>query len=290
MIIIDLNSLVISNILQSSRIDIDSVRNIVLNMIRINVKKFRYEFSQKFGIVLVDDGKWPWRRDYFSFYKANRRRKKKLSSFNWEMIYTYLDQIKNEIFENLPMVYMKHEKCEADDIIATLAQFAALNYDEVLIISSDTDFSQLYSINIRQYCPVKKKFLNFHVSPTYDLLFKILYGDKTDGIPNYLTDDDYFVNNEKNEVQVSINRFNELVNIPYGEIESVLSEEERPGFVRNRTLIDFFYIPKNIQMEIFNLYKESLKQKKGKGLEITNKYFREHNLKTLLFSIGDFEA
>ena len=90
----------------------------------------------------------------------------------------------NIVGELFPFESVKHPELECDDTIATLALKHASEGDEIVIISSDSDFIQLLNIeryDIQIYNPVKKKFVE---TPEYDYVtWKALRGDATDNIP-----------------------------------------------------------------------------------------------------------
>ena len=90
----------------------------------------------------------------------------------------------NIVSELLPFETVKHPELECDDTIATLAMNHASKGDDVVIVSSDSDFIQLLNIeryDIKIYNPIKKKYFE---TPEYDYVtWKALRGDATDNIP-----------------------------------------------------------------------------------------------------------
>jgi DNA polymerase-1 len=86
--------------------------------------------------------------------------------------------------ELFPFETVRHPELECDDTIATLSCMHAAEGDEVVIISSDSDFIQLLNIeryDIKIYNPVRKKYFE---TPEYDYVtWKALKGDSTDNIP-----------------------------------------------------------------------------------------------------------
>ena len=82
----------------------------------------------------------------------------------------------------LPFTTVKHTEFECDDVIATFVAKHADAGDECTIISSDSDFIQLYNAfeNLTIYNPIRKKNVE---RPDYDYVtWKALRGDKTDAI------------------------------------------------------------------------------------------------------------
>jgi DNA polymerase-1 len=90
----------------------------------------------------------------------------------------------NIVGELFPFETVRHPELECDDTIATLSCMHAAEGDEVVIISSDSDFIQLLNIeryDIKIYNPVRKKYFE---TPEYDYVtWKALKGDSTDNIP-----------------------------------------------------------------------------------------------------------
>tara|TARA_R100000426_G_scaffold63645_1_gene44452 strand:+ start:608 stop:1405 length:798 start_codon:yes stop_codon:yes gene_type:complete len=108
-------------------------------------------------------------------YKGNRP---KQNRFFHEQKATIISLVKN----CLPFETVRHPELECDDTIATLASIHARNGNNITIVSSDSDFTQLLNVfeNIQIYNPVKKSFVS---KPDYDYVaWKALNGDATDNI------------------------------------------------------------------------------------------------------------
>ena len=110
---------------------------------------------RKYGIdhvVFCLEGR-SWRKDVYAPYKAHRRvaeaslteaeqEENKMFWETYELFTTFLREKTN-------VSVLRHERAEADDIIA---RFVHLHpNDEHVIISSDTDYIQLISNNVKQY-------------------------------------------------------------------------------------------------------------------------------------------
>jgi 5'-3' exonuclease len=296
MILIDLNQLLISNLMQQINItkneyvEENFLRHLVLNSIRLYNTKFKSFLGFNHQIVFAVDSHSSryWRKDYFPFYKENRKKRRELSYLDWDEIFKSLNKIKDEIRENLAFLFIEVNKCEADDVIFVLTKYTSettKNIEPVLIVSGDRDFVQLQQFeNVQQYSPTQKNFISAE-NPAIYLLEKILSGDIGDGIPNYLSDDDTFVVNGKRQKRVSKKRISEIIS-SYPNIS--LLENEQHGFRRNKKLIDLTELPEKYYNEIFQKFFEERKREKP-GLISIYKYLREHNLNTLLTKIGDFE-
>ena len=85
---------------------------------------------------------------------------------------------------------------ELDDVIATLC--AQQTEDLYLIISGDKDFIQLQHYgNVYQFSPLLKSFIGEQLDNTVFLREQIIKGDRSDGVPNILSDDDIFLRDER---------------------------------------------------------------------------------------------
>ena len=194
MIIIDYNGIAIGNII-TQKLDIqeDLIRHMILNTIRMYNKKFR----DKYGSVVIACDSSSWRRDYFPNYKFKRRegREEDKSSINWNEVFRIINQVRDEIRDNFPYKVLHIDKCEADDIIATVVEQTQEfgQYEDVMIVSADKDFIQLHKHdNVRQYSPMTKKFIEDKNPRTY-IAEHIFKGDSSDGVPNVLSPDNTFV-------------------------------------------------------------------------------------------------
>ena len=200
MILVDLNQIAISNLMVSintynknQEINEDLLRHMVLNSLR----SYKVKFGEKYGdLVICCDGRHYWRRDIFPFYKAGRKKDRAASTLDWTLIFETLNKIRDEIKEYFPYIVLDVDRTEADDIIAVLVQNKS-PFEPVLILSGDKDFMQLQKHNrVDQYAPVQKKFVRTD-SPRDFLKEQIIRGDRGDGIPNFLSNDDVLVKGER---------------------------------------------------------------------------------------------
>jgi len=275
MILIDLNQIVLSNMMQSLNVKKSSVieEDLLRHMIMTAIRSFKNRFSAEYGnIVLCSDAHQYWRKDIFPNYKANRKKARETSGIDWNQIHKILNKIKDEIQENLPYKFMVVPHCEADDIIAVLASVAK---ERVLIISGDKDFLQLQQYpNVTQYSPVQKMFL-VESDPVLFLREKIIYGDSGDGIPNILSDDDTFVAGRRQ------NRVTAKFLEAFNEYKTDVSYYQR--YDRNNRLINFDCIPMEIKGQILLAYEKPILGSADKA----DKYLQRNRMKTLLWN-GEF--
>tara|TARA_A100001388_G_C28747980_1_gene490593 strand:- start:793 stop:1638 length:846 start_codon:yes stop_codon:yes gene_type:complete len=281
MILVDLNQVLISNLMAQTRgqpdkttANEDMIRHMVINSLR----GFNVKFKTKYGkMVLCSDAGDPWRRDNFPHYKYSRKKGREESSFDWDNIFNIITNIKNEIKENFPYVVMYEAKCEADDIIATLVKYYH-QHEDIMIVSGDKDFIQLQQYkNVKQYAPIQKEFVGEGIDPKQYLIEQILKGDRSDGVPNILSEDDVFVTGEKQKPMTK-KRIEEYSNIDNH------TQYISKNYNRNKMLIDLSMIPPAYEESIINSYQKYKVNDRSKLLT----YFIENKLKSLMENIGDF--
>ena len=287
MIIVDINQIMISNLMvqisgrNAVELNEDLVRHMVLNSLRAHNKKFRKEYGE---MVIACDSKNVWRREIFPNYKAGRKANRAKSEHDWDAIFSMLHNIKNEIKTFLPYKVIEIETAEADDIIATLIKrtkriIAPEHKKNVLILSGDKDFIQLHDKNVKQYNPVLNKFVGKGEEPSLYIKEHILKGDRSDGIPNVLSDDNVFVEGRRQR-PLSKKKINSWV----GEVFMTFTEEEQKNYDRNRKLIDLSCIPHDIEAKINDEFSNVKVATRDKILG----YFINKKLKTLIEVIDEF--
>ena len=281
MILVDLNQVLLAGLMaqisaqKNTTLNEDLIRHMVLNIIRTHVKNFKGEYGE---VVLCCDNRKYWRKEYFPFYKANRKKTREKSDLDWHLIFDMLAKFKQELRETFPYKVIDVEGAEADDIIGTLVPLYCRN-EKILILSSDGDFLQLQNYpNVKQYNPSLKKYVKSE-NPPLELKEKIIRGDKGDGIPNIFSPGDCFVR-ELRQKPITKNILDKLL-----KEESKDQEESiRTNWIRNATLIDLSFIPNEIRERIINTYDETKPASRQKLLN----YFMEHKLKNLMDVIEEF--
>ena len=281
MILIDLNQVMISNLMAQNRGNLselpseDAVRHSILNTIRAFNVKFKDEYGE---MVLCSDAADPWRRDIFPNYKHQRRKGRVESQIDWDGLFKIMSEIREEFITKLPYKVLHIEKCEADDIIATLVK--QQTEDLYLIISGDKDFIQLQHYgNVYQFSPLLKSFIGEQLDATVFLREQIIKGDRSDGVPNILSDDDIFLRDERQRPinKKRLEEWSNIDNIPLG-------SETRKYYDRNKRLIDLSMIPENISQSIINRYNNY----KVNDRSLLLQYFIDNKLKALIENINDF--
>jgi 5'-3' exonuclease len=278
MIIVDINQIMISNLMVTIHRDNlelgeDLIRHMVLNSLRGHNKKFRKQYGEM--VIACDSGN-VWRKQIFPNYKAGRKANRAKSEHDWEYIFDLLSKVKNEIKQFLPYKVIEVESVEADDIIAVLCK---RTNEKVLILSGDKDFIQLHNDRIKQYNPVLNKFVGQGENPSLYIREHILKGDRSDGIPNVLSDDNVFIEGRRQR-PLSKKKIEAWCN----EIVPTFNEEEQKNYDRNRKLIDLSCLPKDIEDKINNEFNDVKVATRDKILG----YFINKKLKTLIESIDEF--
>lgn len=279
MIIVDVNQIMISNLMvqingrNAVELNENLVRHMVLNSLRAHNKKFRKDYGEM--VIACDSGK-VWRRQAFPNYKAGRKANREKSEHNWELIFDILAKVKNEIKQFLPYKVIELETAEADDIIAVLCRRIK---EKILILSGDKDFIQLHNERIRQYNPVLNKFVGKDENPSLYIKEHILRGDRSDGIPNVLSDDNVFIEGRR-QTPLSKKKVESWVN----EVVPTFTEEQQKNYERNRQLIDLNCIPKELEDKINREFENIEVATRDKILN----YFITKKLKTLIEVIDEF--
>ena len=283
MILIDLNQVLISNLMQQinsnpkTQLDEGLIRHMVLNSLRSYARQFKSKYGD---IVIACDSKKYWRREVFPFYKAHRKGDREKSAFDWHLIFETLNKIREELKENFPYKVIEVEGAEADDIIAVITGRIS-SHDEILILSSDKDFVQLQKYqNVVQYSPILKRFVKTE-DPLNYIKEHIIRGDRGDGIPNFLSADNTFVAGERQKA-ISSKKLQEWINKSAEDF--CTTDVMLRGYKRNQMLVDFDYIPEKIKESIVEAFD---KPKIGNKQKMLN-YFIENRLKNLIEVLDEF--
>jgi len=292
MILVDMNQVCISNLMVSLANTTDISEGLVRHMVLNSLRSYRNKFYKDYGeLVLCYDSKHYWRRKDFPYYKGTRKRDREKSSLDWHEIFEVLNKIRDEIREYLPYKVVEVDGAEADDIIATLVkeqghtnirlQNNMQPAQRVLILSGDKDFQQLQKFKfVEQYNPIQKKFVHCEDPKAY-MLEHILKGDRSDGIPNFLSDDDTFVAGKRQRPmsKIKLARWIEQDTMEFCTTKELLS-----NYHRNQRLIDFDCIPTEVTDNIINTFENTETPARGKMYP----YFMKHALNEMLDHITEF--
>ena len=117
-------------------------------------------------------------------------------------------------------------------------------------MSGDKDFIQLHHYVMYINAALLKGFIGEQEDPIKFLRTQIIKGDRSDGVPNILSDDEIFVRGERQKPIKSkqLEEWSNIDNIPLG-------VRNKKNYNRNKKLIDLSQIPKTIETNIINTYK-----------------------------------
>lgn len=285
MILVDLNQVMISNLMMHIAMSKDDINEgMIRHMILNSLRSYRSKFSNEYGeLVICCDGRNYWRREFFPHYKANRKKDREESDLDWNQLFECLNKVRDEIRDNLPYKTVRVDRAEADDIIASICHKYGTfigSGEKILILSGDKDFAQLqkYS-NVYQYSPVQKKMIAVN-NPESFRKEHIILGDRSDGIPNFMSDDDTFISGKR---QKPIRR-DKMEEWCHQEPEQFCNDSMLRGYKRNEMLIDLDKIPSDIQDECIRQYETAVTNPRSKIFP----YFIQHKLSQMTESIGDF--
>jgi len=287
MILVDLNQVMISNLMMqpgiTKHVDENMIRHMVLNSLRSYNTKFGSEYGD---MVICADDKNYWRRGLFPYYKASRKKEREASPYNWALIFETLHKIKDELKQNFPYKVIQVDGAEADDIIGTLCNKYGVflknsETPKILILSSDKDFMQLQKfINVDQYSPMAKKLIRPECNPHAFLCEHIIRGDRSDGIPNILSNDDTFVT-ESRQKPITAKKLNTWIT---QDPEDFCTTDMLRNYNRNQILIDLSKIPQELQENILQGYEDAPRRDRSKLFN----YFIQNKMKNMMEHLQEF--
>ena len=281
MIIVDLNQVMISTLMmqignhKNIKLEEDLVRHMVLNSLRAHKVKFSAEYGE---MVIACDDKNYWRKQVYPYYKANRKKEREASELDWNTLFESLNRIRQELKDYFPYKVIQVDHAEADDIIAVLVK-EYHSQGKLLILSGDKDFGQLQKYpNVTQYSPVLKKYISC-TNPDLFLKEHILKGDSSDGVPNFLSEDNVFVMGIRQSPVTSKKLSGWILQEP----EQFCNEAMLRNYKRNQRLIDLEFVPDEIKTQTLEQYNTQIKDRS----KLFN-YFIQYQLKNLMEHINEF--
>lgn len=252
------------------------LRHVILNQIRSVRKRFFQEYGEL--VICMDSRTGYWRKDIFPYYKAKRKEARDKSDIDWDTVFSYINEISQEIYDYLPYKVLRIDKAEADDIIGTLVLNQEDDLEPILIVSNDHDFKQLHGIkNVNQYFPFAIKCEKI-TEPNLFLTEHILKGDPGDGIPNVRSARDIFLQEGMRQKPITkkyIRDFLDNGSVPLEDVDR---------FEENKRLIDLRYIPIKLQTNIIEAYKTA---PYGNRFKLFT-YLSMNGLKQQIDNISDF--
>lgn len=255
-----------------------------LSLASVNMMVRKFDIDH---VVFCLEGR-SWRKDFYEPYKANRAVKvqalTEAEAEENEMFWDTYDKFTTYLREKTNCSVIRHENAEADDIIA---RFIDLHPDdEHVIISSDSDFVQLISENVKQYNGVSNQlvthegYFNDRGKPIIDkktkepkvvgdpkfvLFEKCMRGDATDNVfsayPGVRTKGS---KNKVGLIEAYADRnkqgfnWNNLMLQRWVDPDGV-EHRVKDDYERNRVLIDLTAQPDEIKQAVDNRIKETLR-------------------------------
>lgn len=221
--------------------------------------------------ISFDNGHSPVRTKLLPNYKGHRK--------NISVDYESLQKQKAIIMKMLGMLRInyifdkkKSTVYEGDDFLAYLA-IKKFQSEKMILISSDKDFNQLLSNNLRIYNPRKdemirmdncKELFGYHSHETVEYLAMV--GDTSDDIPGF-----------PGIGPVKARKILDEYKSIYKYLEAKPNKEYQEAWERNRKLIDLFWFVGNVPLD-----KIPLKRKKTFNYDKFRKLCIEYSLASFL--------
>lgn len=248
------------------------------------------QIVKRFGIdhvVFCLEGR-SWRKDYYTPYKKNRV-VDTLSQTEAEveentMFWQTYEAFTNYLKDRTNCSVLRDPKAEADDLIA---RFVALHpEDEHFIISTDSDYQQLISSQVKQYSGVTGELITLEgyfddkgrpvkdkktkepkllEDPEYILFRKILRGDSTDnvfaafpGVREVGSKNKVGIKEAYEDRHKKGYNFNNLMLQRWSDHDGV-EHRVRDDFNRNRVLIDLTAQPEDVKLSVDTNIREGVR-------------------------------
>jgi len=248
------------------------------------------QIVRKFGIdhvVFCLEGR-SWRKDHYAPYKKNRvvdtLTQTEAEKEENEMFWDTYEKFTTFLKEKTNVSVLRHERAEADDMIA---RFIHLHPDdEHFIISSDTDYVQLITENVKQYNGVANQLITLDGyfddkgkivkdkktkepkllgDPQWHLFMKCMRGDSSDNVFSaYPGVREKGTKNKVGLTEAYADRHKQGFNwnnmmlqrwVDHNEVEHRVKDD----YERNRVLIDLTAQPQEIKDLVDTRIKESVR-------------------------------
>lgn len=265
--------------------------------------------------VVCLEGK-SWRKKVYPEYKMNRVTKKLLRTPKEieedEFFQDYANMFADFLKEKTYMSVVQSPRAEADDIIATFIK--AHPDDNHIIMSTDSDFHQLISPNVKMFDPMKQ--INITHTGIYDLYNKPVIKDgvhQTIGDPEYVLFKKCIRGDSSDNIKSSYPRLVEKSTKNRVGIDKAFADRHTNGydwntvmlhewedhkgithvvkddFERNVTLIDLNKIPQDVENEIVEaICSEATKEITGKVGFNFIKFCKQYQIYSMADSLDAF--
>jgi len=238
-------------------------RHIFMNSMLQTIKKFNPE-----RVVLAFDVKRTWRYEVFPEYKKKRKGARDKAVVDFKKFFPIFNEFREEIKDTFTNMYvLEIPRAEADDTIAILIK-EKFQDQKTIIVSTDKDMHQLLTNpNVQQYDPIKQKMVQC-INPKQELSVKLIVGDKGDGIPAIKP-----MCGPATAEKILKAGLDDYLSDPK-------NKEIKENYIRNTTLIDFNFIPRDLANSIINTYcNYEIKEIEGSKLM---KFLSKNRLKKIM--------
>lgn len=245
MIFIDLSGLFYLSIYRLEKANVDLTVNSLECSLAQSIYWFKKKFQDEYGhVVICCDSKNNWRREVFPYYKQRRRDKRSSDEKDWDSIFNMFSVVKTNFAKNLQETVLEIEGLEGDDLIALGTRL--ITKRPHLIISSDKDMTQLLALSgVKMFHVLHQEFAEFNPK---DFILQILKGDRSDGVPSILCEDNHFIN-ENAQIRRLTKKYTDAVEYlnddvirkvfaDFDDVDKIVEH-----YKRNKMLIDLGEIP-----------------------------------------------
>ena len=255
-------------------------------MILNSLRRYNLKFRKDYGQMVIACDSSSWRKETYPQYKAKRKTTRDESPLDWGHLFTLINGVRDEIKENMHYPVVTVDRAEADDIIAELVESTQEfgKCEPVMIVSSDKDFFQLqqYS-NVKQFSPMKRDFIKVDDAAFYKF-DHICRGDSSDGVPNVLSVDESFTEGIRQKPMRAKKIQEWYTANGDSQLMDMMGQDTYRNYCRNKSVIDFDYIPEDIKTDINNKYNQQTNKNKRGVLT----YLIEKRCNMLIDSVADF--
>ena len=265
------------------QINLSIIRHLVLDTIRYNVVKFKSDYPDV--VLAFDDNKY-WRRSKAAYYKKKRKADHDNSDWDWDRLNGFLHPVYEEIRSVLPYRCLRVDYAEADDIIGVVTKTAVKDDKRVLIVSADSDFTQLQKFSgVIQWSPTLKKWVKpKYGSPRNDMRMKIIKGDPKDSIACIKMRNDYIISKVDGERAPQIRSVELEKWLEMDDPTLDMNPEWAARYKENEIMRDFEFIPVDIANNIVAAYNAPKAGSMGK----MEKYFIDNKLVRMFEKMSNF--
>ena len=236
-----------------------NVKTCILSSIKSITKKYKAKYPE---IVLALDARNYWRRDIAPYYKQHRAKGRESSPYDFDTIYTGMNELEVELKASFPYKILNVDRCEADDIAGVLCKYFHDQYESILLASADGDWLQLQQYkNVKQYSSMHGKLIYpKHGSAKNHLLYKIIKGDKKDAVANIKSARDSVITKTRQKA-ISEANFEKWCKLPP---EKFCDSEMLVRFNENESLLDLTKVPEQYEKAIIDAFNNEVPASRAK--------------------------